>query len=112
MIWKARIRSLRGAIVELGLSRPKTVILGVILITLALGGLIVRVETDTDPENMLPSNDPVRVLNRSMREDFGTRDMIVLGIVDEDGVMNPETLTTTSRLLDEISALDGVMPEG
>ncbi|MEE9248079.1 MAG: MMPL family transporter [Dehalococcoidia bacterium] len=112
MIWKSRIRSLQGYIVELGLSRPKTVILGVILVTLALGGLMVRVETDTDPENMLPWNDPVRVLNRSMREDFGTRDMIVLGIVDEDGVMNPENLTATSRLLDEISALNGVVPEG
>ncbi len=90
------LQSIREAIVELGLRRPRMVILAAILITLALGALIVRVEIDTDPENMLPSDDPVRVLNRSMREDFGTRDMIVLGIIDEGGVLTSEMLTAAA----------------
>jgi hypothetical protein len=106
------MQSVREVIVELGLRWPRMVILGAILITLALGALIVRVEIDTDPENMLPSDDPVRVLNRSMRDDFGTRDMIVLGIIDEGGVLTPETLTAAARVVDEIGSLDGVVPEG
>ena len=67
---------------------------------------------DTDPENMLPGDDSVRVLNRSIRSDFGTRDMIVLGIVNDDGVVTSETLAKTSRLIDEIKTLPGVIPEG
>ena len=73
---------------------------------------MVRVDVDTDPENMLPHDDPVRVLNRSIQSDFGTRDMIVLGIVNDDGVLTSETLAKTSRLIDEIKALPGVIPEG
>ena len=67
---------------------------------------------DTDPENMLPGDDPVRVLNRSIQSDFGTRDMIALGIVNEDGVLTSETLAKTSQLIDEIKTLPGVIPEG
>ena len=77
-----------------------------------LAAIVLRVDVDTDPENMLPSDDPVRVLNRSIQSDFGTRDMIVLGIVNEDGVLTSETLAKTSRLIDEIKTLPGVIPEG
>ena len=82
------------------------------LITVILGALMVRVQMDTDPENMLSSDDPVRVLNRSLKADFGTRDMIVLGIIDDSGVLNGDTLTRTSGLIDHIKTLDGVVPEG
>ena len=92
--------------------RPRLVVFSTIFVTLVLGALIARVETDTDPENMLSSDDPVRVLNRSMREDFGTRDMVMLGIIDEQGVLEPETLAATARLVDDIKALDGTVPEG
>ncbi|KKK86532.1 hypothetical protein LCGC14_2762300, partial [marine sediment metagenome] len=69
-------------------------------------------KTDTDPENMLPSADPVRELNRSMREDFGAREMVMLGIVDERGVLTPNTLAAAARVTDDIKVLDGVVPEG
>ena len=83
-----------------------------VLVTVVLAAAIVRVDVDTDPENMLPGDDPVRVLNRSVRSDFGTRDMIVLGIVNDDGVLTSDTLAKTSRLIDEIKTLPGVIPEG
>jgi predicted RND superfamily exporter protein len=104
--------SLREAIVGLGLRRPKTVILASLLLTLVLAALMVRVKIDTDPENMLPRDDPVRVLNESMREDFGVRPMIALGIIDEGGVLTPETMTAAASVVDEIGTLDGVVPEG
>ena len=105
-------RRARGGLAELGLRWPKAVMLVVALTTLALGALIVRAEIDTDPENMLPADNPVRTLNRSMRAEFGARDMIVLGIVDERGVLTSELLTATARLVDEIGRLDRVVPEG
>jgi predicted RND superfamily exporter protein len=85
------------------------VIASAIFITVVLAAATVRVEIDTDPENMLPSDDPVRVLNRSMREDFGTRDIIVFGIIDEGGVLTPQTIGASSALIDEIATLNGVM---
>lgn len=106
------MESLRDGIVELGLRRPKTVILGSLILTLILGALSFRVQIDTDPENMLPGDDPVRVLNESMREDFGVRPMIALGIIDEDGVLTPETMTAAAAVIEEIGAVDGVVSEG
>ena len=70
MTTKPEARTLWLGIVELGLRWPKLVLLAALVITLALGALIYRAEIDTDPENMLPSDDPVRVLNRSIRADF------------------------------------------
>ena len=106
------VKSIPETIVEFGLGRTKTVMLLAALITVILGALMVRVQVDTDPENMLSSDDPVRVLNRSLKADFGTRDMIVLGIIDDSGVLNGNTLTRTSGLIDHIKTLDGVVPEG
>jgi predicted RND superfamily exporter protein len=92
--------------------RPRLVVVGALLVTLVLAALIVRVEADTDPENMLRSDDPVRVLNRSMRDDFGTREMLMLGIVDSEGTLSAETLSASARLIDDIKALDGTVPDG
>ncbi|MEE9262670.1 MAG: MMPL family transporter, partial [Dehalococcoidia bacterium] len=102
---------MRG-IVELGLRWPRAVLLVAAVITVALGALIYLADIDTDPENMLPSDDPVRVLNRSMRADFGTRDMLVVGVVDQGGVVTGEHLSAAARLIDDIGRLDRVVPEG
>jgi len=50
---------------------------------------------DTDPENMLPADEPVRVFHDEMKEEMSLHDMVVLGVVNEahpDGVFNPESL--------------------
>ena len=106
------LSNIQGAVVGLAIDRPRLVILLSALLTVVLAAAIVRVDVDTDPENMLPDDDPVRVLNRSIREDFGTRDMIALGIIDEDGVLTGETLARTGRLIDEIKTLPGVIAGG
>ena len=56
---------------------------------------------DTDPENMLPADEPVRLLHNSMKKELQLYDMVVVGVVDEkdpDGVFNPETLTNIYEL--------------
>ena len=106
-----RLDSIGSAIVDLAIDRPRFIIASALVIAVVLAALIVRVQIDTDPENMLPGDDPVRVLNDSVRDDFGTKDVIALGIVDEGGVLRPETIGAASVLIDEISALDGVVGE-
>ena len=51
---------------------------------------------DTDPENMLPAEEPVRIFHNRMKETMSLNDMVVVGIVNEKneahGVFNPNSL--------------------
>ena len=40
------------------------------------------VKIDTDPENMLSSNEPVRIFHNEMKQKFGLYDMLVVGITN------------------------------
>jgi predicted RND superfamily exporter protein len=62
-----------------------------------LPGLVV----DTDPENMLPHDDPVRVFHDAMRKTFAFHDVIVVGVVNNthpEGVFNKESLRRVYEL--------------
>lgn len=52
-------------------------------------------KVDTDPENMLPSDEPARIFNQQMKTTFALNDMVVVGITNEQheqGVFNVQTL--------------------
>ena len=53
------------------------------------------VKVDTDPENMLREDEPVRVLHDRMKKAFVLHDMVVVGVVNDahpDGVFKPASL--------------------
>ena len=102
--------SIQRSFLNLAIGRPKSIIIVMLLITAALAALMIRIDVDTDPENILPSDDPVRVLNRALKTDFGTRDMVVLGIIDDAGVLNAETLGRAARLIRGLESVEGVVP--
>jgi len=99
-------------LVRFGMRRSGLVIVAAIVAAVVLGALMVRVETDTDPENMLPADHSVRVLNQSLRDDFGTGDVLAIGIVDDLGVVDPAAFGAAVALAGEIENLDGVAPGG
>ncbi len=74
------------------------------------------VQIDTDPENMLAEDEPVRVFHDEAKDEFDLYDMVVLGIVNEsdpDGVFNPDTLARIHALTDHVQSLsDPDAPEG
>ena len=107
-----RLNAIQMAIVELGIARPKLVLFAAFIATMVLGAAILRVDVDTDPENMLSSSNSVRVLNESIAEEFGTKNMLVLGIVEEAGVLNAGTLASASRLVSDIKGIEKIDPEG
>ena len=86
--------------------RLVTILVGVVtVVCLLLAGLptlLPRVfsflhpaKVDTDPENMLPADEGVRVFHNQMKRELSLHDMVVLGVVNEahpDGVFNPESL--------------------
>ncbi len=58
-------------------------------------------KVDTDPENMLPEDEAVRVFHSQMKREMALYDMVVLGVVNEihpDGVFNPESLAKVYEL--------------
>ncbi|MAW81990.1 MAG: RND transporter [Parvularcula sp.] len=58
-------------------------------------------KVDTDPENMLSKDEPVRVFHNQMKKEFTLYDLIVVGVVDENdgnGVFNTETLADVYEL--------------
>ena len=105
--------AIQSAVVELGIARPKLVLIGALVATIVLvGALVLRVDVDTDPENMLSESNDVRVLNRSIAEEFGTKNMLILGVVADGGALNAVTLRDAARLVSDIKELDRIKPEG
>ena len=90
---------------------PKTVI----ILTLILTGVFLyqfpKANIDTDPENMLEAHQTDRLFYDQIKKDFGIRDMIVLGITDEEGIFQPSTLARIARITDEILKIEGVIVE-
>ena len=55
-------------------------------------GLLNAVRVDTDPENMLPEDAPVREFHDRMKEKMNQHDMVVVGVVNDEGMFNPLAL--------------------
>ena len=78
-------------------------VLLVLVATLAPGvvPLLQPLTIDTDPENMLDPDEPVRVFHNTMKKEFGLYDMVVVGVVNTshpDGVFNVQTLRNVHEL--------------
>jgi len=104
--------TMKTPLVELSVRRPKLVLALSVVLTLLLALQIPRIVIDTDPENMLPADEPVRLASDHMKEDFGLHDFIVVGIVNnEQGVFDPATLGRVATLTDAILEIEGVVAE-
>jgi hypothetical protein len=89
---------------------PRLVAALVVLATVLAASFVPRVHIDTDPENMLSRDDPVRVFHDEMKEQFAVHDMIVVGAVNEeheDGVFNPGSLRKVYALTEYSKRLRG-----
>lgn len=63
---------------------------------------------DTDPENMLSRDEPVRIFHNQMKKEFDLHDMVVVGIVNPKnphGVFNVKSLKDISALADYAQTL-------
>lgn len=86
---------LKNILIDLSVKHYKLVAAAVVLFTLVAGSFLPLVTIDTDPENMLEKNEPVRVFHNESKKEFGLSETIVLGVINEDdpdGVFNPVTL--------------------
>ncbi len=102
------------SLVRFAVDHPKTVAALTVAVTLALAGIAAlpslapdalpflhAVRVDTDPENMLREDEPVRVFHDRMKETFALHDIVVVGVVNEahpQGVWNPSSLARIHAL--------------
>ncbi|MDD5513348.1 MAG: MMPL family transporter [Candidatus Omnitrophica bacterium] len=92
--------------------RPKTVIAITVIATVISLLQFFRVKIDTDPENMLPEKEFVRIFHHEVKREFALYDYIVLGIVNQNdphGVFNPDTLEKVHEITNRVKKIDGVI---
>ena len=91
------------SLVEFSVDHPKLVVVLCAAVTILFMTQFPKIRTDTNPKNMLPAASDVRVWNDEVDRTFGLyEDVIVLGITNEKGIFNKETLGVISRVTDEI----------
>ena len=65
-----------------------------------------------DADAMIPPNDPVQAYHEAVEERFGIRDLIVIGVLndnpEENGVFNPRTLGIVKEFSEKIALLPGI----
>lgn len=92
-------------------SHPWLVIGLSVLITGFFAYQFPKMKIDTDPENMLPADEPSRVFNAQVKEDFALSDFVAVGVVVEEGAFTPEILNRIYRIAAKIADIEGVIVE-
>ena len=90
---------------------PKSTMAIFLIITVFFAIQFPKMKIDTNPENMLEQNQPDRVFYDKVKKEFSINDLLVVGIVDEQGIFNPDTLKRIARITDQILKIKGVIIE-
>ncbi len=98
-------------LVPLLLRHRRLVALLVLGITALAPVSLLRLEVDTNPENMLPADDPARVRTAELGAAFGAGRQLVVGL-DSRQAVTPDELAATRALQDDVAALPGVVGDG
>lgn len=98
-------------IMKLATGYRRSVVWTLTLITIAAAAFIPSITIDTDPENMLPDDNPQRVFHNEVKETFAMHDMIVVGVVNKNTVYKQKTLTDLHTMSNYAESLDGVISD-
>ncbi len=98
-------------LVAFSVEKPKTVLLFTIIFSILFAAQFPKIKIDTDPENMLREDEAIRVFHKNVKKDFGIEELIVLGIVRDDGIFHRDSLEKIQRITDEILNLKGVISD-
>ncbi|TAL23637.1 MAG: hypothetical protein EPN94_09090 [Nitrospirae bacterium] len=97
------------SLVEFSVNHPKLIVVLSLIVTLAFMTQFPKMQRDTNPKHMLPETSDVRVWNDEVDKTFGLyEDMIAVGIKNEKGIVNTDTLGKIKRITDEIVRIKGV----
>ena len=77
------MKTLKNTLIDFSINHYKPATLVMVLFTVAMCAFFPRIEVDTDPENMLPKDDPKRVFHNETKRQFALSETIVVGVVNE-----------------------------
>ncbi|MEW6324677.1 MAG: MMPL family transporter [Nitrospirota bacterium] len=97
------------ATLRLCVDYPWSTIGAILLLTVWAILQLPKMTTDTDPENMLAPDAPVRVSHEAAKRTFGIHELIVVGFESERDLFNVDDLTALFRINREILAIKGVI---
>lgn len=95
------MKALKNSLINFSINHYKLATLIMVLFTAAMCAFFPSIEVDTDPENMLPRDDPKRIFHNETKKQFSLSETVVVGVVNEhdpDGVFNPATLKRVFEL--------------
>lgn len=98
-----------NALLNFAIHRRKWVYWGLLLLTLAFVAQLPKIQIDTDPENMLNANNPERLFHNQAKTTFAMHDTIVVGVVNQHSIYNPQTLAALVDLTEYATGIDGVV---
>ncbi len=89
---------------------PKTVLLVVAIVTIAMASFLPRLTKDTSADAFMPAGHPAVVFRDKVKDTFGLKDPLVVAVVNNgpQGVFNPESLSLIKWLTDQIAELPGI----
>ncbi len=97
------------SLVDFSIRRPKLIVTATVALTLLFLTQFPRIRTDTNPKNMLPETSDVRIWNDEVDKSFALyEDTIVVGVQNDAGVLNRETLGRIARIAAAVLKLEGV----
>ncbi len=102
---------MKEALTKFSIHHPMLVFGIVLVITVFFAFQLTGIKIDTDPENMLPVDEPARIFNDKVKEDFGISDFIAVGVVRKDGAFTRDQLDRIYKITAEIAEIEGVVVE-
>ncbi len=100
---------MKKGIINFAIGHPWWVIGITVVITAFFAAQFPKIKIDTDPENMLDADEPVRVFEHEMKETFGLSDFLAVGIVNEPTAFTADILNRVYEITAEIEEIDGVI---
>ncbi len=93
--------------------RFRWLVIGLVLGSTVLAAFPIQtLRFDNDVEAMFPFDDPILAYSRVVEERFGIRDLIMIGVLndnpDENGVFNPRTLGIVKEFSERLALLPGI----
>ncbi|MCP4544959.1 MAG: MMPL family transporter [bacterium] len=105
------MRKSKHRLVTFAVEHPKWVMGLAILLTVVMGSFIPRALIDTDPENMLSPDEPVRVTHTRIKEEFSLSEYLVLGFTGETDLLTPDFTERLGLLVGAIEEMEGVVAD-
>lgn len=93
---------------SLVINAPK-VVLGIVLVLTLFFASQIELTWETDARVYMPKGHPAIIYDEIVEEKFGAKDAIIIGIANEEGIFNVDSLARIARVTEKVAALDGVI---